>query len=165
MSVVDIAGAAVFIGIGATAFMDAYAWLQRSIFKIPSLNYALVGRWCLGLTQGQFFHNAILQSPPRRYERFVGWVFHYGTGVFFVFLMLIVMGAEWVRAPGLLSALATGVLSLFAPFCIMQPAFGFGLAASKTPAPWVARQRSLLAHLSFGLGVFLAGMIWSQLMR
>jgi len=164
MNVVDVAIAAVVIGIGATAFMDAFAWLQRSLFKIPSLNYALVGRWIIGLLKGRFFHATILQSPARRFERTVGWVFHYGIGVFFVLIMLVLMGPNWYLAPNLLNPLLIGVLSLSAPFCVMQPAFGFGMAASKVPSPWAARQRSLLAHLSFGVGIYLAGLAWSQLM-
>ena len=164
MNVVDVAIAAVVIGIGATAFMDAFAWLQRSLFKIPSLNYALVGRWIIGLLKGRFFHATILQSPARRFERTVGWVFHYGIGVFFVLIMLVLMGPNWYLAPNLLNPLLIGVLSLCAPFCVMQPAFGFGVAASKVPSPWVARQRSLFAHLSFGVGIYLAGLAWSQLM-
>ncbi len=164
MNEMDLAIAAVVIGIGATAFMDAFAWLQRYFFKIPSLDYALVGRWIIGLPRGQFFHDTILQSPPRHFERTVGWLFHYSIGVFFVLLMLALMGTDWYLAPNLLNPLVIGVLSLCAPFCVMQPAFGFGLAASKTPSPWVARQRSLFAHLSFGVGIYVAGMIWSQLM-
>lgn len=164
MNVVDVAISAVVIGVSATAFMDVFAWLQRYFFGIPSLNYALVGRWIIGLLRGQFFHATILQSPRYRFERTLGWVFHYCTGVFFVFLMLTFMGTDWYLAPNLLNPLVTCMLSLCAPFCVMQPAFGFGVAASKTPAPWVARQRSLLAHLSFGVGIYIAGVLWSQLM-
>ncbi|WP_208354621.1 DUF2938 domain-containing protein [Pseudaestuariivita rosea] len=164
MNTIDVAAAVVVIGIGATAFMDAIAWLQWRLLKIPSLNYALVGRWIIGLSRGQFFHNTILQSPPQRHERAIGWLVHYGIGIFFVFLMLALMGADWYIAPDLLNPLVTGLLSLSAPFFIMQPAFGFGVAASKVPSPWVARQRSLLAHLSFGIGIYFAGLLWSQMM-
>lgn len=164
MNVVDMAIAAVVIGLGATAFMDAFAWFQRHLFKIPSLDYALVGRWIIGLLKGQFCHATILQSPPHRFERRVGWVVHYGTGVFFVLLMLVLMGPSWYLDPTLLNPLLIGVLSLCAPFFVMQPAFGFGVAASKAPSPWVARQRSLFAHLSFGVGIYIAGLVWSQLM-
>lgn len=157
--------AAVVIGIGATAFMDVFAWLQRSLFKVPSLNYAWVGRWIIGLSDRQFVHDTILQSPPRRYERTVGWMSHYGIGVFFVLLMLAGTGPDWYRAPTLLNPLVIGMLSLCAPFFVMQPAFGFGVAASKTPSPSIARQRSLVAHLSFGVGIYLAGLIWSRLIQ
>ena len=165
METSDVATAAVVVGVGATAFMDMFAWLQRHVFKIHGLNYALVGRWVIGLRNGQFFHNTILQSPPQRHERAIGWLVHYGIGVFFVLLMLMFMGKDWFLAPNLLNPLVIGVLSLCAPFFVMQPAFGFGVAASKTPSPWVARQRSLIAHLSFGAGIYVAGMVWSQLVR
>lgn len=162
MSEMDVVFASVAIGIGATAFMDAVAWFQRRFFGIPGLNYALVGRWVIGLSNGRVFHHTILQSPPRRYERAMGWSFHYCTGVGFVSLMLMLVGSDWPLAPTLWPPVLIGVLSLSAPFLIMQPAFGFGLAGSKTPSPWGARHRSVVAHLSFGVGVYGAGLIWAQ---
>ncbi len=42
---------AALIGIGATVIMDLWAWLQRRVFGIPSLNYALVARWVLCMRQ------------------------------------------------------------------------------------------------------------------
>ncbi|MCG3266267.1 DUF2938 domain-containing protein [Yoonia sp. I 8.24] len=165
MNFIDATIAAVVIGIGATAFMDAFAWLQGSLFKIPSLNYALVGRWIIGLSKGRFFHNTIMQAPPQRHERTIGWLFHYGIGVFFVLLMQFVVGTDWYFAPNLLAPLLIGLLSLCAPFLVMQPAFGFGIAASKTPSPWTARQRSLIAHLSFGFGIYFAGMLWLHFIK
>ena len=165
MDITDVAIAAVVIGLGATAFMDGVAWLQRIFLKVPSLNYALVGRWIIGMFKGQVFHQTILQSPPRRFEALVGWVFHYAIGVVFVALMLAFMGADWLNAPKVWPPLLVGVLSLCAPFCVMQPAFGFGVAASKTPSPWVARRRSLIAHVSFGFGIYATGLVWAALMR
>lgn len=162
MNVIDVAIAAGVIGVGATAFMDAFAWLQRFFFKIPGLHYALVGRWIIGLLKGQFFHDIILQSPPHRFERPVGWAFHYGTGVVFVLMMLVLMGPDWLYAPNFLNPLMVGVLSVSALFFMMQPAFGFGIAASKTPSPWVARKRSVSAHVSFGVGIYFAGLVWSH---
>lgn len=51
----------------------------------------------------------------------------------------------------------TGLGSTAAPFFLMQPAFGLGVAASKTPNPTVARFRSLRAHAVYGLGLYLTG--------
>jgi hypothetical protein len=36
----------------------------------------------------------------------------------------------------------------------MQPMFGFGFAASKTPNPNQARSRSLMNHTAFGAGLY-----------
>lgn len=49
-----------------------------------------------------------------------------------------------------------GLLTLFAPFMILQPAFGFGIAASRTPRPWLARLLSVLTHVAYGLGLYIA---------
>ncbi|WP_454868501.1 DUF2938 family protein [Pseudomonas farris] len=64
---------------------------------------------------------------------------------------------HWICNPTLVPALVMGLVSVIAPFFIMQPAFGFGVAASKTAAPSAARRRSVTAHLTFGLGLFVAG--------
>lgn len=40
-------------------------------------------------------------------------------------------------------------------FLVIQPCLGFGFAASKTPTPWKARFLSTLAHLAYGLGLFI----------
>jgi Protein of unknown function (DUF2938) len=56
-----------------------------------------------------------------------------------------------------------GLATVAAPFLILQPAFGAGIAASLTPRPNIARVRSLLTHLSFGLGLYLAAEVVSRL--
>lgn len=163
MPEVEVILATIFIGAGATAFMDGYAWLQNKLLKIPCVCYALVGRWIVGMRHGQFVHDTILQSTPRPHERLVGWSFHYAIGIFYVGCMFALMGTAWRDDPNLWNPLVISSISIVAPFLIMQPAFGFGVAASKTPAPWVARRRSLVAHLSFGLGIFFSGSTWLQL--
>ena len=47
--------------------------------------------------------------------------------------------------------LAFGLVTVAAPFLLMQPALGVGIAASKTPNPTAARLRSLMTHAAFGL--------------
>jgi len=145
------------VGVGATLIMDAGALIRARVFGIASLDYGLVGRWLGHMLQGQFQHAAIVAAPRVRHERLTGWVFHYLTGIVFAMLLVGFKGVEWLSHPTLLPALATGLISLMAPFFILQPAFGFGIAASKTAAPYVARRRSVITHLTFGLGLFVAG--------
>nr|WP_202899843.1 DUF2938 family protein [Kordiimonas gwangyangensis] len=64
-----------------------------------------------------------------------------------------------MKAPTPLPALAVGIGSIIAPFFIMQPAFGFGFAASRTPAPWKARLKSLVTHTVFGMGLYLTALL------
>ncbi|WP_447883030.1 DUF2938 family protein [Serratia fonticola] len=55
-----------------------------------------------------------------------------------------------------------GIISVVAPFFLMQPSFGFGFAAARTPQPNVARQRSLIAHVSFGIGIYVVALLLRQ---
>ena len=147
---------AVPIGIGATLLMDGWAWLQKRLLATPSLDYALVGRWIGHLARGKLSHPAIAKAAPVRGEAVLGWSAHYLIGVFFAALLLAAAGPEWARRPTLAPALLTGALTLAAPFLILQPGMGAGLAARKTPRPDLARLRSLSAHLSFGVGLYAA---------
>lgn len=145
------------VGVGATLIMDAGALIRARVFGIASLDYGLVGRWLGHMLQGQFQHAAIVAAPRVRHERLCGWVFHYLTGIVFAMLLVGFKGVEWLSHPTLIPALATGLISVVAPFFILQPAFGLGIAASRTADPRVARRRSVITHLTFGLGLFVAG--------
>jgi hypothetical protein len=46
---------------------------------------------------------------------------------------------------------------------VMQPAMGAGIAAGRTPRPWMARVHSVLTHGVFGLGLYVAGCLWRLL--
>ena len=152
---------ALAIGVGATAVMDVWAVALKRFWCIPSLNYAMVGRWLGHLPRGTFSHTAIGQAAPVRDEAVLGWTAHYAIGVLFAAVLLALAGQEWVEAPTFAPALLAGVLSVAAPFCILQPGMGAGLAASKTPHPSAARVRSLMAHTAFGVGLYLAALLWS----
>jgi Protein of unknown function (DUF2938) len=47
----------------------------------------------------------------------------------------------------------------------MQPGMGAGIAASRTPRPGAARVQSLLTHAIFGLGLYAAAWLQSNLGR
>lgn len=142
------------IGLGATLTMDLWALVQKHILRIPPLNYGLVGRWLLWMGRGKYRHNTIVTSPAIRGENVIGWLAHYLTGLVFALIPSELAGVGWYRQPTPCVALAAGLLTLVAPFCVMQPAFGLGIAAAKTPYPGKARLMSLLAHLMYGAGLF-----------
>ncbi|HFE7434664.1 DUF2938 domain-containing protein [Salmonella enterica] len=144
----------VITGIGATLVMDLWSLFQKHILKMPPLNYALAGRWVLLLPQGKFRHNTIISSPQIRGEILTGWVFHYLTGILFPVIPFSLNGRLWLHEPSLLMGVLTGLLTLTAPFLILQPAFGFGITASRTPHPWLARLLSLFTHLAYGIGLY-----------
>ena len=143
------------VGLGATLTMDLWALVQKYVLRIPPLNYGLVGRWLLWMGRGKYRHNTIMVSPAIGGENLVGWLAHYLTGLAFAFIPAALAGGEWYSQPTVGVALAAGLLTLAVPLCVMQPAFGFGIAAAKTPRPGKARLMSLLAHLIYGAGIYL----------
>lgn len=149
---------AVVIGAGATAVMDLWAAVRKRLFKAASLDYALVGRWLGHLARGRFFHERISASPAFPGERALGWTAHYSIGIAFAAVLLGVWGMEWANQPTLAPALIVGIGSVVAPFLLMQPGMGFGIAGSRTPDPAAARRRSLVTHAVFGFGLYLAGL-------
>lgn len=154
----------ILLGILATAGMDAMALVQKRAFGIPLPDFCMVGRWVSHFPKGRFVHDSIGAAVPVTGECLIGWIVHYGVGVFFAAVFVTLAGAEWVAEPSLWPALAAGVISVVAPFFIMQPAMGAGIAASRTPAPLVARKRSLVSHLFFGISLFVAGVVLRPLM-
>jgi hypothetical protein len=148
---------AVVIGAGATGGMDVWSILRKRLLGIPSLDYALVGRWLVHLTRGRFRHVKIAASPAVRGERLIGWTAHYLIGIAFAAVLLAGWGLEWAREPTIGPALIVGMGSVAAPFLVMQPGMGLGIAASRTPRPGAARVQSLITHTIFGLGLYLGG--------
>ena len=143
------------IGILATAVMDVWLLLLKHL-NVPTLNFAFIGRWVGHLARGRWAHAAIAQAAPVPGELALGWLTHYVVGIAFAGLLLATQGLDWARSPSLLPALCVGVATVAAPWFVMQPAMGAGIAARKTPTPWRNRARSLVNHTVFGAGLYLA---------
>ncbi|OAE46549.1 DUF2938 domain-containing protein [Ochrobactrum sp. 30A/1000/2015] len=148
----------VFIGVGATLITDIWTMARARLFGVASLDYGLVGRWFGHMLEGRFVHERITASPPVRGEKLLGWGVHYAIGVLFAAGLVAAGGLEWMASPKLLPALAYGLLTVAAPFLVMQPGMGAGIAARKTPKPWSARGWSIVTHLWFGAGLYLAAL-------
>lgn len=151
---------AMVIGTGATAVLDLRTMLQKRFFSVSSLDFRMVGRWLGHLPSGRFRHDNIAAAAPVRGESPLGWTARYAIGVAFAALRLGARGVVWARDPSLAPALIVGLITLVAPFFVLQPALGAGIAASRTPHPNAARLRSLIAHLCFGLGLHLTAEAW-----
>ena len=161
----DTVGHAIVIGASATAIMDLWAVLLRRYFCVRSLDYALLGRWIGCFARGRFRHESIGQTAPVPYERVVGWTAHYTIGVVFAALLLASAGSKWLQEPTLAPPLLVSSVTLVAPFFVMQPAMGAGIAASRTPHPNVARLRSIVTHTVYGLGLYGSAWLWTVLGR
>lgn len=159
----EFAVSAVLIGTGATIVMDIWGIVRGRLLGIPSLDYALVGRWLGHLASGRLRHDHIAASPQVAGERVIGWTAHYLIGVGFAGVLLAIFGLDWARQPTIAPALMVGIGSVVAPFLVMQPAMGAGVAASRTPHPWAARLQSIVTHAVFGVGLYASGLFVSLL--
>lgn len=149
--------AAAGLGLAATAVLDLWTLLGSTLFGMRPSSMTMVGRWVGHMSEGRFLHGSIRASAPIAGEAAIGWTTHYLVGAVFGVLFLALAGRGWLARPTLLPALAFGVASVIAPFLLMQPAMGSGIAASLTPDPLAGRMRSLSGHIVFGLGLFAAG--------
>lgn len=145
------------VGIGATAVMDAWGIARSSLFGIPAPNYGLVGRWIAYMPRGQFKHHSIAAAAPVSGERFIGWTAHYLIGIAFAAVLVGLGGLAWVAHPTLVPALIVGIGTVAAPYLLMQPGMGAGIAGSRTPRPAATRLQSLITHAIFGLGLYVSG--------
>lgn len=151
------------LGCGATVTIDLWAIIRARLLGVPALNYGMVGRWLGHLARGTFRHTAIAAAAPVRNERIIGWIAHYLIGVAFAGVLFAISGAGWIRHPTPGPALAVGIVSSVAPFLVLQPGMGLGIAASRTPRPRMARLHTLITHGLFGVGLYVTGLLVSGL--
>lgn len=159
----DLLLAGLLIGFGATLTIDLWALFLKRAFSIPSLSYCLVGRWLGHMPAGQFKHANIGAAAPKPRECAVGWIAHYAIGALYALTLLALAPSDWLQRPTLWPALVFGIATVAVPFLVMQPSFGFGIAASKTPNPRQARLKSLATHAVFGAGLYVSALALSRL--
>lgn len=148
-------GAAI-IGLGATLIMDFWALFSRRYLGFAPPNYCLVGRWFCYMPEGKWVHHNIAKSAAMPGECAVGWLAHYAIGAIYGMALVGLTSGEWRHDPSLHVAVGFGVATLTFPFLVMQPSFGFGTFSSRTVNPREARLKSLLAHIAFGVGLYIS---------
>ena len=143
------------IGCGATLVMDVWLALLRRV-GVKTASFGLIGRWVAHVFRGRFTHTSIARAEPVIGEEALGWVVHYATGIVFSAALIAVTGVGWIQAPTPAPAMLFGLVSVGAPLLVMQPAMGSGFFASKTPSPIANSVRSVVNHLVFGAGLYIA---------
>lgn len=149
------------VGIGATALMDAWL-LLLSRLGLPATGLATVGRWVGHFARGRFAHHAISKAAPIPFERGIGWLTHYVIGVVYAAGLVGLQDTAWLHEPAFLPALLFGLLTVAAPWFLMQPAMGAGFLGLKTPTPLKNGVRTLANHAVFGAGLYLAATVLAQ---
>lgn len=153
---------AVAIGMAATAVMDLWLLLLQSL-NVPTLNFALLGRWVGHMRRGRWAHDGMAKAQPVRGELALGWAVHYATGIVFALLLAYAAGPQWLQAPTAAPALVLGMATVVVPLFVMQPAMGAGIASSLTKTPVLNCVKSLANHTVFGFGLYVAAFAASTL--
>jgi hypothetical protein len=153
---------AIAIGIGATLFMDLWNLFLKRAFRIPSLNYCLLGRWIRHIPSGTVRHASIGAAAAKPFECPVGWIAHYSIGILFAIGFILVASPDWLARPTFPLALLYGIATVVFPFFLLQPSLGLGVAGSRTPNPLHARLKSLATHTMFGVGLYLSAVCASH---
>lgn len=157
--------AAIAVGVGASLLMDLWNLLLKFGFGVPSLNYCLLGRWVRYLAAGTLRHESIAAAPRKAGECPLGWIAHYTIGAVFALAFVAIVSGEWLGHPTLLPALLFGIGTVVFPLFVMQPSFGLGVAASRTPYPGRARLKSFMTHTVFGVGLYVCAVGLDYLVR
>lgn len=147
------------IGVGATLVFDLWLYALHRVFGLPNANWAVAGRWFVHVAQGRVWHDDIGAEPAVPGELPIGWAGHYAVGIVYAGALLAIWGMGWAAAPTLAPALIVGVVTILAGWFLMSPGMGGGIAASKAESPWKERGLGLLAHVVFGLGLYLTALV------
>jgi len=161
----DLVLRGIVMGVAGSALMDVWSAVLRRRFGIPTLDYRLLGRWIGHFPNGRFVHERIAASEPIAGELALGWLAHYAIGVTFALVLLAIWGRAWLDAPTIWPALAVGLGTVVAPWFVMQPGMGAGLAGSKSPDPTATRLRNLGTHAVYGIGLYVAAValsVWAR---
>jgi hypothetical protein len=149
------------MGAAGAALMDLWSWFLRRAWGIPTLDYAMLGRWVGHMPRGRFRHGRIAVAAPIRGERVIGWLAHYVIGIAFAIPVLVIGGPGWLDHPTLAPAMVVAMATIVAPWFVMQPAMGAGVAGSRTPSPRATRLRNLGTHAVYGAGLYASAVLLS----
>lgn len=146
-------------GIVATAILDLWQQLLRLSAGIPGSDWAIIGRWFAYLPRGRFVHTGITQTPPFPNELAIGWAAHYVVGIAYGFIYVTLIVLVLASTPNLVNGLVFGAVSTVVAWFIMMPGLGAGIFAHKTDTAVRSSILAFLAHVVFGLGLFLGATV------
>jgi pimeloyl-ACP methyl ester carboxylesterase len=152
----------VIIGVIATISIDIAGAIFKHLLRLPTADWALVGRWVGHIPRGVFVHHPIGESAAIPGERLIGWIAHYLTGIVYGLMYLGIIRFLWSSDPTLTSALIFGLVTLVVPWFILQPGMGNGVFASKAPRPGVVRLVNLSIHVVFGVSLYAGWLLIPQ---
>ena len=112
----------VIVGVGACAVFDVWQRIFQWLTGTPPSNWALVGRWAIGLlTQGRLMVRDFEVQPDRGNELGVGWLVHYGIAISYAAIFMLLMKAN-ILAADFADGVLFGVVSVVVPWLFFSHA-------------------------------------------
>ena len=152
----------VVVGVVACAVFDVWQRIFHWFTAIPPSNWAIVGRWTIGLlTSGQLMAHDLELRPNRRNELGLGWFVHYTVAVVYAAIFMLLMRANILSA-GFTDGLLFGVVSVAVPWLFFLPCLGKGIMGRLTPNPPLVCALALMMHSIFGVAIGLGFLFFSD---
>ena len=150
------------VGVVACAIFDLWQRVFQKMTAIPPSNWAMVGRWSLGLmTSGQLIARDLESHAERKNELAVGWLVHYSVAIGYASVYAWLMHATILQA-GLIDGLIFGVISVAVPWFFFLPFLGKGMLARLTPNPPLVCALALMMHSLFGASIGLGFAVFAD---
>ncbi|MCR9107817.1 DUF2938 family protein [Marivita sp. XM-24bin2] len=151
----------VLMGVAGTLAMDLWALLLHRLLGQPLPNWGNVGRWAAEVPKGRLFHSDIGEVPRVSGETAIGWAVHYGVGILYGILFLMIVGPQWLIGAPFVPLWIFALITIAAGWFLLLPGMGLGWAASRTDNPWRVRGMGLVAHTVFALGMWGAALVFT----
>ena len=160
---VDVIGLQILIvGVGACVVFDVWQRIFHCFTGIPPSDWAIVGRWAIGLlTNGRLKVRDIEVKPDRRVELSVGWFVHYVIAISYAAIFMLLMKANILVAE-FADGLLFGMVSVVVPWLFFLPCLGKGIMGRLTPNPLLVCTLALMMHSIFGVAVGLGFSFFTQ---
>ncbi len=143
----------ILIGIGSCVIFDLWQRIFQRFTSIPPSNWTIVGRWFIGLiSNGRLMANQLSEQAEEKHETPVGWIVHYGVGIFYAYVFAVLVQFELVK-PTIIDGFLFGVASVVVPWLFFMPALGIGVLANRAPNPRLECALALMMHSIFGLSL------------
>ena len=143
----------VIVGVGACVVFDIWQRIFQHFTAIPPSNWAMVGRWAIGLvTNGRLIARDLESQPERQNELGLGWLVHYGVAIVYAAIFMVLMKTNILTAE-FVDGLLFGVGSVVVPWLVFLPCLGKGVMGRLTHNPPLVCAMALMMHSIFGVAI------------
>jgi hypothetical protein len=152
----DLIVTGVAAGVLGTLVMDTFNYLFARTGMLLKIDMSMLGRMAAGWAQGRFLYRSPNEMKQVTNEKLYGYITHYAIGVGLA--VPYVLGWDiLVGGPASpIWALAYGLATTVASYCIVFPSMGLGMFGRRSPEGIKAPLSAIANHLFYGIGIAVA---------